>query len=68
MARRKGSVGGRSPAFDKIGCRRRNTVDRAVSKLQAFRARAARYDKRDHMYQATPDVASTRIWLHDLTR
>jgi len=66
--RRKGSAGGRPPTFDKIQYRRRNTVERAVNKLKAFRAVATRYDKRDYMYQATLDIAIIKIWLRDLTQ
>jgi transposase len=65
---RKGSAGGRPPAFDKAQYRRRNTVERAVNKLKAFRAVATRYDKRDYMYQATLDVATIKIWLRDLVQ
>jgi transposase len=36
-----------------------------LSKLKQFRAVAARYAKRDFMYQGTVDVASIRIWLRD---
>jgi transposase len=66
--RRKGPTGGRPPAFDKIQYRRRNTVERAINKLKAFRAVATRYDKRDYMYQATLDIAIIKIWLRDLTQ
>ncbi len=57
---RKGPTGGRPPAFDKIQYRRRNTVERAINKLKAFRAVATRYDKRDYMYQATLDIATNQ--------
>ena len=42
--RRKGSRGGRPPAFDKVHYRDRNTVERAVNKLRAHRAVGTRYD------------------------
>jgi len=29
---------------------------------------ATRYDKRDSIYNATIEVASIHIWLHDLTK
>jgi transposase len=41
---RKGSRGGRPPAFDKVHYRDRNTVERAVNKLRAHRAVGTRYD------------------------
>ena len=62
---RKGSRGGRPPAFDKTRYRERNTVERAVNKLRATRAVATRYDKRDYIYRGTIAVASIRIWLRD---
>jgi transposase len=56
---------GRRPA---AGLRRRlvqGTQHRrgCFSKLKQFRAVAARYDKRERLYQGTIDVASIRIWL-----
>jgi transposase len=66
--RRRGSRGGRPPAFHREIYKSRNTVERAINKLKAFRAVATRYDKRDYMYQATIDIATMKIWLRDLTR
>jgi len=62
---KRGSRGGRPPAFDPERYKQRNTVERCINKLKGFRAVATRYDKRDFMYQATIDVASIRIWLKD---
>jgi transposase len=62
---RKGSRGGRPPAFDKVHYRDRNTVERAVNKLRAHRAVATRYDKRDYVYRGTINVAAIWIWLRD---
>ena len=62
---RKGSRGGRPPAFDTVRYRQRNTVERAVNKLRDTRAVATRYDKRDYMYRGTLTVAAIRIWLRD---
>ena len=62
---RKGSRGGRPPAFDKVRYRQRNTVERAVNKLRDTRAVATRYDKRDYMYRGTVTVATILIWLRD---
>ena len=58
---RKGSRGGRPPAFDTVRYRQRNTVERAVNKLRGTRAVATRYDKRDYMYRGTLTVAAIRI-------
>ena len=66
--RRRGSAGGRPPAFDTDAYRTRNTTERAINKLKAHRAVAMRTDKREYIYAGTIDVASIRIWLRDLTR
>lgn len=62
---KRGSAGGRPPAFDPERYKERNTVERCVNKLKNFRAVATRYDKRELIYQGTIDVASIRIWLRD---
>ena len=64
---RRGSRGGRPPAFDPIAYKQRNTVERAFNRLRQHRAVATRYDKRDFVYRGTVDVAAIRIWLRDLT-
>ena len=63
--RNRGRAGGRPPVFDAGRHKERNTVERCVNKLRAFRAVATRYDKRERIYQGTVDVASIRIWLRD---
>jgi transposase len=62
---RRGSKGGRPPAFDADAYKERNTVERAFCKLRQHRAVATRYDKRDFVWRGTVDVASIRIWLRD---
>ena len=66
--RRRGSKGGRRPAFDPEAYKQHNTVERAFCRLRQHRAVATRYDKRDFVYRGTVDVAAIRIWLRDLTQ
>jgi transposase len=63
--KRKGSRGGRPPAFDREAYKTRNVVERAIGKLRQHRAVATRYDKRDFVWRGTVDVAAIRIWLRD---
>ena len=62
---RRGSNGGRPPAFDPAAYKQRNTVERAFGRLRQHRAVATRFDKRDFVWRGTVDVASIRIWLRD---
>ena len=48
---RRGSRGGRPPAFDRQACKQRNAVERAIGKLRLMRAVATRYDKRDFAHR-----------------
>jgi len=66
--RRRGSAGGRPPAFDAGRYKERNTVERCFGKLRQFRAVGTRYDKREFMDQGTVDLAPIRIWLRDPVR
>uniref|UniRef100_UPI0035AB68C5 IS5 family transposase n=1 Tax=Streptomyces roseoverticillatus TaxID=66429 RepID=UPI0035AB68C5 len=60
---RKGSRGGRPPAFSPARYKQRNTVERSVNKLKQFRAVATRYDKRGYIYLGTVTAAALLIWL-----
>jgi hypothetical protein len=53
------------PVFDAGRYKERDTVERCMNKLKAFRAVATRYGKRERICQGTVDVASIRIWLRD---
>ena len=66
--RNRGSRGGRPPVLQVAAYRQRNTIERTFRKLKAHRAFAMRTDKRLYIFAGTTDVASIRIWLHDLTR
>ncbi|MFF4736047.1 IS5 family transposase [Streptomyces sp. NPDC001262] len=65
---RRGRAGGRPPAFDRDQYRKRNTVERCVSKLKQHRAIATRFDKRDYIFHGTLATAAIMIWLRDLTK
>jgi len=60
---RKGSRGGRPPAFDEERYKKRNTVERAINKLKHARAVATRYDKRGYVYLGSVTVAALVVWL-----
>ncbi|CAL9677034.1 hypothetical protein SUDANB105_08001 [Streptomyces sp. enrichment culture] len=50
--RRRGSAGGRPPAFDSEQYKTRNVVERCFSRLKQFRAVATRFDKLAARYLA----------------
>jgi transposase len=60
---RKGSAGGRPPAFDTVQYKRRNQVERGYSRRKQFRALATRYDKLGSHWQATNDIIETIDWI-----
>jgi transposase len=60
---RRGSRGGRPPAFDPLIYRRRNVVERCFNRLKQYRAIATRYDKTALSYQGMIDLATLLIWL-----
>lgn len=60
---RKGSGGGRPPAFNQDRYKKRNTVERAINKLKHARAVATRYDKRGYVFLGTVTAAALVIWL-----
>jgi transposase len=62
---RRGSAGGRPPAFDKTAYRRRNIVERCFDRFKQYRAIATRYDKTATSYQAMIDLATLLMWLED---
>ncbi|GAB2499961.1 hypothetical protein GCM10027187_75680 [Streptosporangium sandarakinum] len=61
--KRKGSRGGRPPAFDAAAYKGRNVVERCFAKLKQWRAVATRYDKLAGRYLAGVTIASLLLWL-----
>ncbi|MDR7304529.1 transposase [Haloactinomyces albus] len=65
IRQRRGSHGGRPPAFDQAQYRCRSAVERCVNKWKQYRAIATRYDKRDYLFNGTLTIAAIMIWLRD---
>ena len=63
---RKGSHGGRPPAFDPVRYKKRNQVERGFGRRKQWRGVATRYDKLGVSYQATLDIAETLDWLRTI--
>ncbi|MFJ4776325.1 helix-turn-helix domain-containing protein [Streptomyces sp. NPDC088762] len=59
---RRGSPGGRPPAFDKQVYKRRNLVERCFNRLNQWRGIATRYDKTAQSYRAAGTLASLLMW------
>ncbi|MFC5204120.1 IS5 family transposase [Streptomyces kaempferi] len=59
---RRGSRGGRPPAFDKQVYKRRNVVERCFNRLKQWRGIATHYDKTAESYQAAVTLASLLMW------
>ncbi|MCX4774484.1 IS5 family transposase [Streptomyces sp. NBC_01285] len=66
--RRRGTSGGRPPAFDRNAYRDRNVVERCFARLKQFRAIATRFDKLAARYRAGLVLASLVLWLREPTR
>ena len=61
---RRGSAGGRPPAFDRDRYKQRYAVERCFNRLKQFHALAAtRYAKHAAYYRATLLLVCTILWL-----
>lgn len=59
---RRGSAGGRPPAFDAEAYKQRNSVERCINRLKQWRGLAMRTDKLAIAYQAALYLAAILIW------
>lgn len=66
--KRKGRKGGRPVGHDAELYKERNTVERLINKLKAWRGIATRYDKTPESYLAGLHLRASVIWIKDLTR
>jgi transposase len=62
--RRRGSYGGRPPAFDREAYKRRNLVERCIGRLKHYRGIATRFDKLAGHYRAGVVLVSALFWLN----
>lgn len=60
---RRGSAGGRPPAFDPDTYKRRNVVERSYNQLKQWRGLATRYDKLALIFRGGAVLRSIIIWL-----
>lgn len=59
---RRGSQGGRPPAFNRETYQQRNTVERCLNRLKQWRVIATGYEKTVTIYLAGLHIAGTFLW------
>ncbi|MGX1114951.1 transposase [Streptomyces ambofaciens] len=59
---RRGSQGGRPPAFDRDAYKQRNTVERCINRLKQWRGIATCYEKTATIYLAGLHMAGIFLW------
>lgn len=66
--KKKGTRGGRPLSHDTDLYKQRNTVERLINKLKAWRGIATRYDKTPESYLAGLHLRASMIWIDDLLK
>lgn len=66
--KKKGARGGRPIGHDADLYKERNTVERLINKLKAWRGIATRYDKTPGSYLAGLHLRAAMIWIDDLLK
>lgn len=61
--KRRGSLGGRPPAFDPVAYKGRNVVERSFNNHKQWRGLATRYDKLAAVYRGGVVLRAITIWL-----
>ncbi|MGW1680620.1 IS5 family transposase [Saccharopolyspora sp. NPDC002376] len=64
--RRRGSRGGRPPAFDRVDYRNRNVVERGFCHVKQWRGLATRYDKLALTFRGGAVLKAIVTWVHAL--
>jgi transposase len=62
---RRGSAGGRPPAFDPVAYKGRNVVERSFNDHNQWRGLATRYDELATVYRGGVVLRAIAIWLRE---